>query len=289
MDALMRIEKALEAAVAHVEVQKSPPKLAAAVRYAVFPGGARVRPRLCLAVAHACGDDEPNVSDAAASAIELMHCASLVHDDLPCFDDAATRRGKASVHAAFGESIAVLTGDAMIVMAFETMARTAAVVPSRVPGLVANLAQATGMPSGIIAGQAWECEPQINLSEYHRAKTGALFAAATAAGAYAAGANPEPWRLVGARIGEAYQVADDIQDIVADPLGFGKPCGQDEAHGRPNALRELGLEGAVQRLKELLQAAITAVPDCEGAAGLKAIILSESKRFMPKGLAQRAA
>lgn len=289
MDAQKRIERALEAAVQRLETPKSPPLLAAAIRYSVFPGGARVRPRLCLAVARACGDDEPNVTDAAAAAIEFMHCGSLVHDDLPCFDNAATRRGKPSVHKAYGESQAVLVGDALIVMAFETLARTVALVPSRVPGLLVNLAQASGVPHGIIAGQAWENEKSINLADYHRAKTGSLFAAATAAGALAAGANADPWRLLGECIGEAFQVADDIQDLVADPTVSGKPSGQDAAHGRPNALRELGLKGAVERLRELLSAAINSIPPCDGAAELRAVILAESKRFMPVGLGTRAA
>lgn len=289
MDALTRIERALEASIERLEVKAGPPRLTQAIRYAIFPGGARVRPRLCLAVAKACGDDEPQLAEAAAAAIELMHCASLVHDDLPCFDNADTRRGKPSVHVAFGESEAVLTGDAMIVMAFETLARTVAAVPSRVPGLIVNLAQATGAPYGIIAGQAWECETKIDLSAYHRAKTGSLFAAATAAGALAAGANSDRWRALGDKIGEAYQVADDIQDIMADPKTWGKPCGQDEARGRPNALRELGLEGAVARLKQLLNNAIASIPECEGADELRNIILAEAKRFMPQGAAKTVA
>ncbi|WP_246683072.1 polyprenyl synthetase family protein, partial [Methylobacterium sp. WL9] len=111
MDAGRRIETALDAAVAHAEAPGAPPRLAEAIRYAVFPGGHRIRPRLCLSVARACGDDDPAAADAAAAAIELLHCASLVHDDLPCFDDAPMRRQKASVHVAFGEPLAVLTGD----------------------------------------------------------------------------------------------------------------------------------------------------------------------------------
>ncbi|MEQ1717683.1 MAG: polyprenyl synthetase family protein [Hyphomicrobium sp.] len=289
MDAGMRIEMALEAALERVEVQKSPPKLAAAVRYAVFPGGARIRPRLCLAVARACGDDEPLISDAAAAAIEFMHCASLVHDDLPAFDDAETRRGKPSVHAAFGENEAILVGDGLIVLAFETLARVVAVVPSRLPGLVLNLARFSGMSTGIVAGQAWECEPSVSLEDYHRAKTGSLFAAATCAGALAAGEQPEPWRLLGERIGEAYQVADDIQDLMADPEAWGKPCGQDARLGRPNALSELGVEGAAARLKQLLEQAIDSIPACPGAAELRQAMLAEANRFLPKGLARRAA
>ena len=169
-------------------------------------------PRLCLAVASACGDDQPRVSQAAAASIELLHCASLVHDDLPCFDDAATRRGRASVHAAFGEPLAVLAGDALIVLAFQTLAAGAAIRPTRLATLLPIVAGAVGVPSGIVAGQAWECEASADLSQYQREKTGALFAAATAAGAAAAGAEAEAWRLLGDRLGEAYQVADDIRD-----------------------------------------------------------------------------
>ncbi|TXM88116.1 geranylgeranyl pyrophosphate synthase, partial [Methylobacterium sp. WL103] len=136
MDAGQRIERTLDIAVAYAEAPGAPPRLAEAIRYAVFPGGHRIRPRLCLAVAAACGDDDPQGAEAAAAAIELLHCASLVHDDLPCFDDAETRRKKAAVHVAFGEPLAVLTGDALIVLAFETLARGAAKHPQRLAALV---------------------------------------------------------------------------------------------------------------------------------------------------------
>src|ERR1700712_730633 len=121
MEAVERIEQALLQAIGNVDVPSCPPRLLAAMHHAVFPAGARVRPRLCLAVAAACGEDDPSVTDAAACAIELMHCASLVHDDLPCFDDADLRRGKPTVHKAFGEPLAVLAGDALILLAFQTL------------------------------------------------------------------------------------------------------------------------------------------------------------------------
>ena len=94
MDNSERIEAALEAAIRAQEGASGPPRLAAAIRHAVFPGGARIRPHLCLAVAQACGADDLGLAAAAGAAIELLHCASLVHDDLPCFDNAATRRGR---------------------------------------------------------------------------------------------------------------------------------------------------------------------------------------------------
>ena len=123
MDTIKRIEASLTNAVSISNTPECPAKLADAIQYTVFSGGARIRPRLCLAVAMACKDDQPHVTDAAAIAIELLHCASLVHDDLPCFDNAATRRGKPAVHRAFGEPLAVLTGDALIVLSFQLLAR----------------------------------------------------------------------------------------------------------------------------------------------------------------------
>ena len=224
MDSSQRIEQALQDAVSRAGGQACPPQLAAALRDAVFPGGARVRPRLCLAVARACGDPIPAVANAAAASIELLHCASLVHDDLPCFDDADTRRGKPSVHKSFGEPLAVLTGDALIVLAFQTLALGAIDAPDRLAGLIDVVSRAVGGPSGIVAGQAWECEASVSLSDYHRAKTGSLFAAATIAGAVAAGGEPEPWRRLGECLGEAFQVADDICDLTADPFSAANPA-----------------------------------------------------------------
>lgn len=292
MDATIRIDEALEAAVTGAEAPDSPPKLAAAVRYAVFPGGARVRPQLCLAVAGACGAADPKVAEvavAAGAAIELLHCASLVHDDLPCFDDAPVRRGKPSVHRAFGERIAVLTGDALIVLAFETLALGAASDPRRLAALLLTVGRSVGMPHGISAGQAWECEPSVGLSKYQRAKTGSLFSAAAAAGAQSAGFEADPWRTVGDRIGEAYQVADDLHDVVAEAAEIGKPVGRDEALGRPNAAVGLGIQGAVARLEKLIGEAVDAIPDCPGADQLREVIRQESRRFMPKSLLRHAA
>jgi geranylgeranyl diphosphate synthase type II len=279
-----RIEGALERALAGAGVRGAPPQLAAALRHAVFPGGARVRPQLALAVAAANGDDRPALADAAAAAIELMHCASLVHDDLPCFDDAATRRGRPSVHAAFGERIAVLAGDALIVLAFEVLAQAATAVPRRLPALVAALAARVGLPLGIVAGQAWECEDWVALPDYQRAKTGSLFAAATEMGALAAGAPPAAWRAFGEALGEAYQVADDIRDVAADPAWLGKPVGRDQHLGRPNAVAELGMCGALDRFEALVQRAADAVPAGRGAAPLVALLHAEAARLLPPAL-----
>jgi geranylgeranyl diphosphate synthase, type II len=289
MDASARIENALRDTLGQAAAPDGPPLLGQALDYAVFPGGARVRPRLTLAVAAACGAGEDVMVDAAAAAIELLHCASLVHDDLPCFDDATMRRGKPSLHAAFGERLAVLAGDALIVLAFETLGRAAAAAPGRLAAVLLTVAAGVGAPRGIVAGQAWECEPGVVLSQYQQAKTGALFAAATMAGAAAAGADPAGWRALGERLGEAFQVADDLRDVVAKPEELGKPVGRDVALDRPSAVRELGVAGAVARLRELIDGAMDSIPACPGREELRTLLRAESASFLPKELAQQAA
>ncbi len=282
MDPTARIETTLDFALRAGEAPLGPPRLAAAIRHAVFPGGARIRPQLCLAVAQACGDDAPEVANAAAAAIELLHCASLVHDDLPCFDAAATRRGQASVHRAYGERLAVLAGDALIVRAFQVLATGAVQAPDRLARLIQTIGAGVGTPFGIVAGQSWECEPRVVLTDYQRAKTGALFVAATAAGAEAAGGNPQAWRSLGHWLGEAYQVADDIRDVVADPALLGKPTGQDQTHMRPSSAKSLGLCGAIQHFEKLISAAIESIPACAGAPRLRGMVAIESERLVPK-------
>ena len=287
MDNSQRIEAALEAAIAAQEGPGGPPRLSAAIRHAVFPGGARIRPHLTLAVAQACGADDLNLAAAAGAAVELMHCASLVHDDLPCFDNAATRRGRPSVFAAYGERLAVLAGDALIVTAFQSLAVAGCQQPERLCSLLATLSAGVAAPSGIVAGQAWECEPRVALTEYQRAKTGALFVAATVAGAQAAGTAAEPWRALGEWLGEAYQVADDIRDVAADPESLGKPVGQDAMHGRPSSAAELGLSGAIQYFDQLIAYASASIPACRGSAQLRTLVRLEAKRLVPVELTRK--
>ena len=289
MDPLSRIEQALNAAVGQAEAPGCPPILAAAMRASVFPRGARIRPRLCLAVAAACGEDAPELTDAAAASIELLHCASLVHDDLPCFDDADLRRGRPTVHKVFGAPVAVLAGDALIVLAFQVLGEAACCAPARLPRLIGIVGRSVGVPRGIVAGQAWECEAAADLAEYQQEKTGALFAAATMAGAAAAGAEAEAWRALGLRLGEAYQVADDIRDATCSAAELGKPVGQDAAHDRPNAVAQLGLGGAIDWLEDLAARAVAAVPACAGQSALRSHILTETTRLLPVELSRHAA
>lgn len=289
MDAMPRIERALERALSFATVGERPPLLCRAVEHAVFAGGARVRPRLCLAVAEACGDPHREASMAAAVSIELLHSASLVHDDLPCFDDSELRRGKPSIHVAFGQPLAVLAGDALIVLAFETLARECAVTPHRLAPLIATVARAVGMPNGIVAGQAWESEPHIDVEEYHRTKTASLFVGATAAGATAADSDPQPWMEVGHQLGAAYQVADDLRDMAASAGEMGKPARRDASNNQPNLVDELGIDGCLARLNDRVASAIDAVPDVPGSDTLRLLIKGEMKRLMPRKLSRSAA
>ena len=284
-----RIERAIRNAIAAGQGARAPQRLSSALDYAVSPGGARIRPTILTSVAMACGDDAPMVTDAAAAALELIHCASLVHDDLPCFDDADVRRGKPSVHRAYSEPLAVLTGDSLIVLAFEILGHAAKHDAGRAAQLVVSLAQRTGSPSGICAGQGWESEETVDLEAYHQAKTGALFMAATQMGAIAAGQDPEPWEELGDRIGESFQIADDLRDALYDEATLGKPAGQDDLHGRPNAVTAMGLKGAIARLDDCLAGAIASIPSCPGEAMLAEMVRKYAERLTPVYAAAQTA
>lgn len=288
MDISARIEAAIGKAIAQGQAGAAPPKLASALDYAVTPGGARIRPTICLHVALACGDDRPDLADAAATAIELIHCASLVHDDMPCFDNADMRRGKPALHKAYGQPLALLAGDSLITAGFEVLARAAGSDPARAIELIRLMGMRTGMPYGICAGQGWESEDEIDLSAYHKAKTGALFIAATQMGAVAAGQDAAPWEELGDRIGEAFQVADDLKDALLSAEEMGKPAGQDMANDRPSAVSELGVQGAIGRLNDLMAGAIASIPPCPGEAALAQMVRKTAERLVPAQIGQAA-
>ena len=283
------IEASLKRALATAHHPDCPPRFKDALEYALFPGGARIRPKLSLAVAQACASDDMALSGSAAVAVDLIHCASLVHDDLPCFDDAAMRRGKPSLHVAFDERLAVLVGDALIVMAFDTLARAAAHRPERLGAMVQALARGVGAPTGIAAGQAWECEESPTLARYQRQKTGALFVAATELGAASAGASVDGWAPLGQGLGEAYQVVDDILDVTADPEEIGKPVGQDSDLVRPNSVLQRGMRESEAYLQGLLDDVAAAIPHCPGERQLREQIRLESDRFMDLALLRTSA
>jgi geranylgeranyl diphosphate synthase type II len=286
MSLLKRAEAALQSHFQTAAGVGAPPRLQAAMQHAVFSGGARIRPQLCMAVATACGDDAPELTNAAAVALELMHCASLVHDDMPAFDNADVRRGRPTVHKAFSEPLALLAGDGLIVMAYQVLLQSGRQHPERLITLMENLSRGVGLPSGIVAGQAWECETAADLAQYQRSKTGALFVSATCAGAIASGRACEPWAPLGAFLGEAYQVADDIRDVLGDIASLGKPVGQDTLNDRPSSAQAMGLEGAIAHFDALIKQAGDAIPDCTHRDMLGQLVLMESERLVPKSMCE---
>ncbi|RYF11657.1 MAG: polyprenyl synthetase family protein [Deltaproteobacteria bacterium] len=235
-------ESAFEQALAScVDGSSLPPRLRAATEHALFSGGARLRPRLLMAVSAACGSTDPSRGIPVAIALESLHCASLVHDDLPCFDDAQLRRGQPAVHRRFGEALATLAGDGLIVAAFAALTR-ASKLPAAVAPEIACAARR------LVCGQAQECEASLDLQAYHAAKTGALFEAATVCGAWLAGADGEAWRPWGRLLGAAYQLADDLADEAEDARA---------ARPAPNAAAQ-----AADGLAALLYRAQTEQPVC---------------------------
>ena len=255
------IEEALDRLLPPAEAH--PQHLHRAMRYSVFSGGKRLRPQLLLRVAHACGCTavEGDLAMRVACAVELIHAASLVHDDLPCFDDAAERRGRPTVHVQYGEPMAVLVGDALMALAFETISECPPHLAPRALRLLRLLGRAAGSASGIIGGQSMEqadgghafapLSPE-HIERYHQMKTGALFRLAAEAGGMAAGAaNHAAWAQVGQLVGMWYQLADDLMDVCGHAQFMGKPVGQDAAFGRPNALLARGQGAVVAQMRGL--------------------------------------
>ena len=155
--------------------------------------------------------------------------------------------------------------------------------------LIECISDAVGMPFGIVAGQAWESETQIDIQEYHRAKTGSLFVGAVTAGAVSAGENPAEWRPLGELIGKAYQLADDLLDAVGTEKECGKPVDQDSLLARPNAVAKYGVTGATQLLRDTVQEAADCIPDCLGADELRGLIIAQATRLVPSKLTKSAA
>jgi len=211
--------------------------LGEAMRYGVFPGGKRFRPVLALAAAEALGADRA-LAMPAACAFELVHCFSLVHDDMPCMDNDVERRGKPTCHVAYGEDVALLAGDGLVIHAFEVAAATAALSGAEVAvRVVGELARAAGHP-GMVGGQILDMHAQrhgadrAGLLAIHQAKTGALIRGAVRAGALVGRANEAQLEALtgfGERVGLVFQITDDILDagVDPDPISFPALFGMD--------------------------------------------------------------
>ena len=237
-----------------------PHKLHAAMRYALLGGGKRVRPLLVFAAGELFDADADTLSR-AAGALEMIHVYSLVHDDMPCMDDDALRRGKPTVHIAYDEATALLVGDALQSQAFTLLAEGAAIPPARQMAMLRLLAQASGS-GGMCGGQAIDLDSVglpltlAQLEQMHQLKTGALLRAAVVLGALAGkDLAPDDMTALNAyarAVGLAFQVVDDVLDATADSATLGKTAGKDAAANKPTYVSILGLQPS-QALAEQLR------------------------------------
>ncbi len=227
-----------------------PATLASAMRYTVLAGGKRIRPALAMASATAVGGEGADALPAAA-ALEMIHSYSLIHDDLPCMDDDDLRRGQPTAHIQYGEAIAVLAGDALHTLAFETIAGSGGPARMRVEA-VGRLAAAAG-PRGMVAGQALDIEAETRppdacgLEAIHRGKTGALISASVALGALAGGGSlqqTDALAAFGSELGLVFQIVDDLLDEEATSAELGKSAGKDRAAGKATYPAIHGIAGA---------------------------------------------
>src|SRR5450756_132244 len=206
-----------------------------AMRYSLFAGGKRIRPILCLEAARAAGEEPGAAHFTVACSLEFIHTYSLIHDDLPALDNDDLRRGKPTCHKKFGESTAILAGDALLTLAFETLAN-APIEPARRVAVLSHVAASAGTVNGMVGGQVADLEAEgraiqpAELEYIHRSKTAALIRASVVAGAISGGAddaNVARLKRFGETIGWAFQVVDDILDVEESSASLGKTAGKD--------------------------------------------------------------
>lgn len=238
-----------------------PERLREAVRYSLFAGGKRLRPLLVLSAAQACGSIH-EVALPAACAVEMIHTYSLIHDDLPAMDDDELRRGKPTCHIAFDEATAILAGDGLLTLAFETLTKLR---PAEIAvACCRELAQAAGV-CGMVGGQsddltAEHSDGTLNhLHNIHRRKTAALLVGSLRLGALTAQASSEQMGALssyGEKLGLAFQIVDDLLDVKGDSSTLGKNPGQDSTHGKLTFPALLGEHESRQRAEELIKQAV---------------------------------
>jgi farnesyl diphosphate synthase len=266
-----------------------PPRLIAAMRHAALDGGKRLRPFLVVETA-ALFDVDRTGALMAGAALELIHCYSLVHDDLPAMDNDDLRRGRPTVHKAFDDATAILAGDALLTLAFDVMARAEVHSDAAVRSmLVLELARASGL-GGMVGGQMLDLaaegrfESKKALSEkeiltLQAMKTGALIRFACNAGAILGKADASTRTNIaryGSAIGQAFQIADDLLDVEGDAKTLGKAAGKDAAAGKATLVATLGVDKARARLSELVEEANAAL----GSFGEKSDTLRATARFI---------
>ena len=271
---------AVDAALERLLPQESarPASIHTAMRYSVFAGGKRIRPILCLETARIFAPDITSAMHPAC-AIEMIHTYSLIHDDLPALDNDDLRRGKPTCHKKFGDAIAILAGDALLTLAFETVSTTP-VPPSQCVAMVKEFASAAGTINGMVGGQVADLEAERHriepeMLEYiHRSKTAALIRASVTAGALCAGAGPDDvarLRRFGEAIGWAFQVTDDILDVEESSAALGKTAGKDIAQQKATYPAIHGLQRSHEIANDLAAKAIAELAPYREANRLREI------------------
>ncbi len=267
------------------KAQERPATIHGAMRYAVFAGGKRLRPVLCLAAAEACGG-VLSTALAPACAVELMHTYSLVHDDLPAMDDDDLRRGRPTCHKVYGEGMAVLCGDALLTEAFIVLAKTPATPRYGVREYIAELAE-TGGSRNLIGGQVMDLEGEgkkltrRELVRIHEAKTAALLTTSLRLGAMSANATAAKLTALttfGHALGLAFQVIDDILDVTQSTEMLGKTAGKDAAVEKATYPSIIGLKASRREAAKLTKAAL----DSLRSLGKKAARLEEIAAYLLK-------
>lgn len=243
-----------------------------AMRYSVRNGGKRVRPMLVLEFCRVCGGKVENALPFAC-AVEMIHTYSLIHDDLPCMDDDDMRRGKPSCHKQFGEAYALLAGDGLLTLAFETLTRAENIESSDIVRAVKALSSLSGI-RGMIGGQVIDLLSEDGkpddalLRRIDRLKTGALIQASVRLGCIAAGVTDETILraadVYAESIGLAFQIVDDILDVTSSTEMLGKPVGSDEKNDKVTFVKLLGLEKCKALADELTQSAVQTLNDLPG-------------------------
>ena len=254
-----------------------------AMRYSLLAGGKRIRPVLTLEFARLAGMDWHDALPAAC-ALELVHTYSLIHDDLPCMDDDDLRRGKPTNHKVYGETLAVLAGDALQPEAFRLILTAPGLAPDRRAACALVLAEAAGA-DGMVAGQVLDTlhapKTEAELTEVHRLKTGAMIAGACRMGVAAAGGSDgldRTARAYAEELGLAFQIRDDLLDVVGDESTFGKPIGSDREEGKVTFVDLLGIDGCDKAVQAATKRAEDAVAALDNDRFLSALAGSLAER-----------
>jgi geranylgeranyl diphosphate synthase, type II len=259
---------------------ETPATIHQAMRYSLFAGGKRIRPILCMAAAEAVAGSDGG-AEAPACALELVHTYSLIHDDLPSLDNDDYRRGRLTCHKVYGEAMAILAGDALLTLAFQALAELEAVSAQARLRMIQELACAAGTVNGMIGGQVADLEAEgkpveaHQLDYIHRAKTSALIRAAVRIGAIHAGACEAQYEALGVygeHTGMAFQIVDDVLDVVGTSDELGKTAGKDAAQNKATFPALYGVEASRERAAGHLAKALGALESFgEGALRLRQI------------------